>query len=119
MRILTISSLVLVLAAGCADSPQTIQNNQNRERMCQFSGGPELQARAAFDLHCQQPAIECTVLQRVGMFAIAVTAGVRGCGLQASYVRGGAAGGAWILNGPVEQIGPPPPEQVAPPLPQQ
>ncbi|MSP62062.1 MAG: hypothetical protein EXR72_17360 [Myxococcales bacterium] len=46
--------------------------------------------------------MQAQVIDRVGMFAIAATVGVRGCGLRATYVRNPQIGN-WILNGAVEQ----------------
>jgi hypothetical protein len=108
-------SLLLPLVAGCASSPQQQQDDAARERAFKFSGGDELAQRATFDLHCPVQQMEAQVLQRVGMFAVAASAGVRGCGLQASYVRSAGTGGAWVLNGGVaadptaRQPAPPPP----------
>jgi hypothetical protein len=111
-------ALAVTLLAGCASSGEEKtahqMDNQAKERAFMFNGGDSLQARASYDLHCPAQAMECTVLQRAGMFAIAVAAGVRGCGLQATYMRTAGTGGAWVLNGgvvqdPTQMQQPPPP----------
>ena len=116
--------LPLALAAcGSSGGEQTGHANDNaaRERAFQFSGGNELAQRATFDLGCPVNMMQAQVLQRAGMFAVAVAVGVRGCGRQTTYVRP-AGVGAWVLNGPVmadPSSQPPPPAQPteAPPPP--
>ena len=134
---MAIGSVALLLAAngGCASSTEEQQQKQNkamdnaaRERAFQFSGGDTLLQRATFDMGCPAPQMEAQVLQRVGMFQVATSVGVRGCGRQANYIRGYGGyggGGTWMLNGPVMQVGPPPgapppgapPSEVPPPPP--
>ena len=127
--------LVAAFAAGCGGGSNNktshAQDNAARERAFQFNGGDTLQQRASYDLHCPPQSMEAQVLQRAGMFAMAVSAGVRGCGLQASYMRAPGTGWAWLLNGPVMQDpsqmqappptgappGAPPPPPGAPPPP--
>ena len=95
-------ALLLLGLAGCASSNAAVsEDDALRERTFQFSDGDDLAVRAAYDLRCTKPQMQCQVLQRAGMFQVAVTAGVRGCGYQATYVRGAGTSGAWILNGPV------------------
>lgn len=110
-------ALLLLGLAGCASSNAAVsEDDALRERTFQFSGGDDLAVRAAYDLRCTKPQMQCQVLQRAGMFQVAVTAGVRGCGYQATYVRGAGTSGAWILNGPVvPDLPPPPPPMMAPP----
>jgi hypothetical protein len=124
MRLRPLIPCALLLFCGCASSGEKStrqQDNLARERAFQFNGGPELAQRATYDLHCPQQSMEATVLQRAGMFAQAVSAGVRGCGLQATYMRMGW--GAWVLNGGVAQDptqyqqAPPPPPGTQPPPP--
>lgn len=117
---------LLVAACGSSGGEQTAHENDNlaRERAFQFSGGAELAQRATFDLGCPVNMMGATVLQRAGMFAVAVAVGVRGCGRQTTYVRSPV--GAWVLNGPVTQdptyqpppgAPPPAPPQAPPPPP--
>ena len=109
--------MALPLFAGCGSSNdetrgQQKMDNMARERACQFSGGPDLAQRASFDLSCPINAIQCQVMQRAGMFAVAVQAGASGCGRRAMYFRGAGSGGAWLLNSAVQvdpQGAPPPP----------
>jgi hypothetical protein len=102
------SSIVLAFAlalgaVGCASSSdeQKQSNNMQRERTFQFSGGDTLAQRATFDLGCPANMMESQVLQRVGMFQVATSVGVRGCGRQATYMRSAGTSGTWVLNGPV------------------
>ncbi len=119
-------ALVLSASGGCATSQEEQQqkqakasDNAARERAFQFSGGDTLLQRATFDMGCPANQMEAQVLQRVGMFQVATSVGVRGCGRQANYIRGYGGyggGGTWMLNGPVMQWAPPPgPPPGAPP----
>ncbi|HEY2747070.1 MAG TPA: hypothetical protein VGL86_20750 [Polyangia bacterium] len=130
-----VGSVAMVLSAsgGCASSAEEQQQKQQRagdnaarERAFQFSGGDTLLQRATFDMGCPGNQMEAQVLQRVGMFQVATSVGVRGCGRQANYIRGyGGYGGAgtWMLNGPIMQMAPqqqpegPPPGAPPPPPP--
>lgn len=114
------ASIAMLGAAhlGCASSPQERSDNLAREAAFQFSGGDELAQRASFDLGCPREQMRATVLQRVGMFQVAVSAGVQGCGKRASYIRSAGTSGAWVINGIAEEArqaapppgGPPPPQ---------
>ncbi|HWE30657.1 MAG TPA: hypothetical protein VHB97_21770 [Polyangia bacterium] len=107
---------VLALAiVGCASSSEeqrssTGRDNAARERSFQFSGGDTLLQRATFDLGCAAEQMQAQVLQRVGMFQVASSVGVRGCGRQATYMRSAGTSGTWVLNGPVMSFQPPPPQ---------
>jgi hypothetical protein len=92
-----------IAAVGCASSSgEEKQASDNiRERTFQFSGGDTLAQRATFDLGCPVNSMESQVLQRVGMFQVATSVGVRGCGRQATYMRSAGTSGTWVLNGPV------------------
>ncbi len=116
------SSIVLACAlstsvVGCASSSgeqkQPSADNMQRERTFQFSGGDTLAERATFDLGCPVNMMESHVLQRVGMFQVATSVGVRGCGRQATYMRSAGTSGTWVLNGPVMALPTAPPPQAA------
>jgi len=113
--------LPLLLACGSSGGEQSAheQDNAARERAFHFSGGDTLAQRASFDLNCPPNMMAAQVLQRAGMFAVAVAVGVRGCGRQTTYVRGPGTAGAWVLNGPVtaDPAYQPPPDQSQPPQP--
>ena len=119
------AALLFAASGGCASSQDEQQNKQNRamdnaarERAFQFSGGDVLLQRATFDMNCPANQMAAQVLQRVGMFQVATSVGVRGCGRQANYIRGyGGYGGAgtWMLNGPIMQVEAPPPPPGPPP----
>jgi hypothetical protein len=117
--------LVLPLLLACGSSGEQSaheQDNAARERAFHFSGGDTLAQRASFDLNCPPNMMAAQVLQRAGMFAVAVAVGVRGCGRQTTYVRGPGTAGAWVLNGPVTAdpaFQPPPNEPPPPPPPAQ
>lgn len=103
MRGLALFVLPLLIACGSSGGEESAheQDNAARERAFRFSGGDTLVQRASFDLNCPQNLMAAQVLQRAGMFAVAVAVGVRGCGRQTTYVRGPGTAGAWVLNGPV------------------
>jgi hypothetical protein len=114
--------LVLPLLLACGSSGEQSaheQDNAARERAFHFSGGDTLAQRASFDLNCPPNMMAAQVLQRAGMFAVAVAVGVRGCGRQTTYVRGPGTAGAWVLNGPVtaDPAFQPPPNEPPPPPP--
>ena len=113
--------LPLLLACGSSGGEQSAheQDNAARERAFHFSGGDTLAQRASFDLNCPPNMMAAQVLQRAGMFAVAVAVGVRGCGRQTTYVRGPGTAGAWVLNGPVtaDPAYQPTPDQSQPPQP--
>jgi hypothetical protein len=110
---------ILVCAMGCGSSsgeqqqqPTTAhESGAERERRFQFSGGDDLLQRATFDLNCPANLMEAQVLQRVGMFQVATSVGVRGCGRQTTYMRSAGTSGTWVMNGPIVQMQPaaPPP----------
>jgi hypothetical protein len=117
-----LAPLLLPLLLACGSSSEQNaheQDNAARERAFHFSGGDTLAQRAAFDLNCPPNMMAAQVLQRAGMFAVAVAVGVRGCGRQTTYVRGPGTAGAWVLNGPVlaDPAYQPPPSEAQPPPP--
>jgi hypothetical protein len=112
-RALLFGSVLALSVIGCASSSgeqkQAPRDNAERERTFHFSGGDTLLQRATFDLGCPANMLESQVLQRVGMFQVATSVGVRGCGRQASYMRSAGTSGTWVLNGPVMTVTPAPP----------
>ena len=99
---LVLAGLLSLGVVGCASSSgEELQADNQRERTFQFSGGDTLLQRATFDLGCPANMMESQVLQRVGMFQVATSVGVRGCGRQATYMRSAGTSGTWVLNGPV------------------
>jgi hypothetical protein len=113
-KAILIGSTLMLCAMGCASSGEQsapARDDAERERTFRFSGGDTLLQRATFDLSCPANSMESQVLQRVGMFQVATSVGVRGCGRQATYMRSAGTSGTWVLNGPVMVIpqAPPPP----------
>jgi len=100
---IVLASVLSLGVVGCASSSgeQKASSDNVRERTFQFSGGDTLAQRATFDLGCPANMMESQVLQRVGMFQVASSVGVRGCGRQATYMRSAGTSGTWVLNGPV------------------
>lgn len=108
--------ILLLGLAGCAQTEADLA----KERAFDFSGGDELAQRASYDLNCGKGQMTATVLQRIGMFQIAASAGVRGCGRQATYMRSAGTSGAWVLNSNVQSdlaALPPPNPSAAPTAP--
>jgi hypothetical protein len=108
LRAMLFGSTLVLGAMGCASSSgeqgEKRRDNAERERTFQFSGGDTLLQRATFDLNCPANVMESQVLQRVGMFQVATSVGVRGCGRQATYMRSAGTSGTWVLNGPVSAL---------------
>jgi hypothetical protein len=77
---------------GCA-------TDYEAERRFSFYGGSELSNRASFDLQCPMAQLEAQVIQRSGMYQVASSVGVRGCGRQATYTRGQL--NRWFLDSPI------------------
>ena len=107
-RLILITSALGLSTLGCASStPEQAHQDDNsgaaKERTFRFSGGDTLLQRATYDFNCPADQLASQVLQRVGMFQIATSVGVRGCGRQATYMRSGGTSGTWVLNGPVMQ----------------
>lgn len=120
MRAVLFGSTLALCAVGCASSAgeqRAASSDAERERTFRFSGGDTLLQRATFDLGCPANMMEAQVLQRVGMFQIATSVGVRGCGRQASYMRSEGTSMTWVLNGPVMALPPVPAAAPPPPAP--